>query len=133
MHAGSAQTQALGNFSDLFSTIYLKRYHKNILMHTQYPEPPLCIDLDGTLIKTDLLIESCLAFKAESVGYLYHSRLAAPRQVPPKARDRPARRAGCDSLTLPTRLSSLSARGAGTGSPVNVGYRLAYEVCSPSG
>jgi 4-hydroxybenzoate polyprenyltransferase len=31
-------------------------------MDTQYPEPPLCVDLDGTLIKTDLLIESCFTF-----------------------------------------------------------------------
>jgi 4-hydroxybenzoate polyprenyltransferase/phosphoserine phosphatase len=30
-------------------------------MDTQYSEPPLCVDLDGTLIKTDLLIESCFA------------------------------------------------------------------------
>ena len=62
--------------------------------------PPLCVDLDGTLIRTDLLVESALALLARSpfmlfamLAWLFRGKACLKREI--------ARRVELDVSTLP--------------------------------
>ena len=74
-------------------------------------EPPLVIDLDGTLIRTDLLHESALSWSAASPVWRRGCRSGSSRQGPPEAPDREPRRASTSPRcrTTPSRWSTGSA------------------------
>ncbi len=97
-------------------------------------EPPLVVDLDGTLLKTDLLIESILALVRKHPFYLFalpvwmlHGRAGFKEQV--------ARRVTLDLSTLPWRVDFIDSlrrqRSAGrslvlaTGSDIRMAQAVA--------